>query len=298
MDKMVLEVSGHGVPPGPTRQEARFTTKLFVRLVGKPKAGMPLMRTLAVSHDIDAALRGWEYKPGVVQARLVKAADGRQVIQMRVDLGLLQIETAGRPDGQRPHDYGSYFEYLRREARVAARAGEAFVLTEEQCQEADREFVQFYHRRICWLALRNYDRAIADADHTLAFMDLVRDHAPSAEYAQAHEQYRGFVLFQRTQAAAALKLEKSKPEDAIDEIRIGLDKLRAFFAAHEPEDQMEEDGMVRHLRKIETSLRETHGIEATLQEQLDQAIANEEYETAARLRDAIRRREKTSKHEE
>jgi len=244
-----------------------------------------------VSQDIDVVLRDWDYKSGVVQARLVKAADGRQVIQMRVDLGLLQIETTGRPDGARPHNFGSYFEYLRREARVAVRAEKPFSLSEEQCQQADREFVQFYHRRICWLALRQYDRAIADADHTLAFMDFVREYSPGEEYTQAHEQYRGFVLFQRTQAAAALSLEQAKPEDAIDEIRIGLEKLRAFFASYEADEQMDEDGMVRHLRKIESSLRETHGIEATLQEQLDQAIADEEYERAAKLRDAIRQRE-------
>src|SRR5262249_53255994 len=101
---------------------------------------MPETRASAVSQDIDAAMRGWEHKPGVVQARMVKAADGRQVLQMRVDLGLLQLETTGRPDGTRPHDYATYFEYLRREARVAARAGESFVLSEEQCREADREF--------------------------------------------------------------------------------------------------------------------------------------------------------------
>src|SRR5207244_8327488 len=30
-----------------------------------------------VNQDIDAAMRGWDYKPGVVQARLVQAGDGR-----------------------------------------------------------------------------------------------------------------------------------------------------------------------------------------------------------------------------
>ena len=30
---------------------------------------------------------------------MVKAADGRQVIQMRIDLGVLQLEPEGRPDG-------------------------------------------------------------------------------------------------------------------------------------------------------------------------------------------------------
>ena len=32
------------------------------------------------------------------------------------------------------------------------------------------------------------------------------------------EPDRGFVLFQRTQAAAALQVEKNRPEDAIDEL--------------------------------------------------------------------------------
>src|SRR6516164_8958388 len=128
----------------------------------------------AMSQDIDAALRGWDFKPGVVQARLVQAADGRQVIQLRVDLGLLQIETTDRPDGARPHGCATYFEYLQKQARLAERSAQTFLLSEEQCQEADREFVQFYHRRLCWLALRHYAAATADADHTLAFMDFVR----------------------------------------------------------------------------------------------------------------------------
>jgi hypothetical protein len=243
-----------------------------------------------MSHDIDAALQGWEYKPGVVQARLVQARDSRQVIQMRIDLGVLQIETTGRPDGTRPHGCATYFDYLRQQARVAQRSGQSLVLSDEQCLEADREFVQYYHRRVCWLALRNFGRAVADADHTLAFMDFVRDHSPGEEYTQAHEQYRGFVLFQRTQAAAARAVEKGNAEAAIDAIRSGLEKMRAFFASFDYEEQMEEDGMVQQLRKMEKSLRDTHGIEATLAEQLDEAVAREDYEAAARLRDALRRR--------
>ncbi len=58
---------------------------------------------------------------------------------------------------------------------MAIRAGDDFVLSEEQCAEADREFVQFYQRRLCWLALREFSHAVADADHTtLAFMDFSR----------------------------------------------------------------------------------------------------------------------------
>jgi protein-arginine kinase activator protein McsA len=67
--------------------------------------------------------------------------------------------------------------------------------------------------------------------------------------------------------------------------------MRAFFASIDHEEQMEEDGMVQQLRRMEESLRQMHNIEATLREQLEKAVANEEYETAARLRDALKRRQ-------
>ena len=245
---------------------------------------------VAMRQDIDNALQGWEYKSGMVQARLVQAGDGRQIIQMRVDLGVLQIETSDRPDGTRPHGCATFFEYLREQARISDRAGHPFLLSEEQCQEADREFMQFYHRRLCWLALRNFANAVADADHTLSFMDFVRQHSPNEEFTQAHEQYRGFVIFQCTQARAALLAEQEKPEDAIDEILSGLEKLRAFFASYGLEEQWEDNGMVQQLRKMERSFRKQHKIDATLKEQLSQAVANEEYEKAAKLRDVLRQR--------
>jgi hypothetical protein len=240
-----------------------------------------------VSQDIDAALEGWDFNPGMVQARLVQASDGRQVLQLRIDLGILQLETSDRPDGTRPAGCATFFDFLRQHARSQP----AFVLNEEQCLEADREFVQFYHRRLCWLALHEYARAVADGDHTLAFMDLVRDHSPSEEYTQAHERYRPFVIFHRTQAAAALALEQNNAEAAVDEVRSGLARLQAFFAAVGVEEQMEEDGIVQRLRAMEQTLRQKHQVGPTLREQLDSAVAAEDYETAARIRDALRRRQ-------
>lgn len=243
-----------------------------------------------MANDIDSLLQQWEYRPGELQARIVEAGDGREVIQMRIDLGVMQIEPTGRPDGERPSGFATYFDYLLEKADQAARSEVEFQLTEEQCQEADREFVQFYHRRICWLSLEKYHRAVSDADHTLAFMDFVRDHSPDEQYVQAHEQYRGFVLFQRTQAAAAAKLNQENPESAIDEIHSGLNKLQDFFEAFGVDSEMDEHPMVQHLRRIEDSVREEHGITATLREQLAAAVEAERYEEAARLRDVMERK--------
>ena len=54
--------------------------------------------------DMDETIQGWPYEPepGEVLAREVRARDGRTVIQIRVELGVLQLEVGGRPDGTRP----------------------------------------------------------------------------------------------------------------------------------------------------------------------------------------------------
>jgi hypothetical protein len=247
-----------------------------------------------MAQDIDRALRDWEFKPGVIQARLIEAGvppNERKVIQMRLDLGILQLETTGRPDGVRPHEFDTYFDYLRHLAVRRADKGKDFVLSEKQCMEADREFMQFYHRRICWLALREYDRAIDDADHTLNFMTFVKEHSPNEEYTEQHEFYRGFVLFHRTQALAASRMEQEDPEGAIDAVNEGLEQIRSLLEENGFDDErMDEDAMIQELKNMQDRIRKTHHIDATLEEQLKLAVSREEYETAARLRDAIRKR--------
>ena len=42
---------------------------------------------LAKRKDIDILLRDWPYEPGEVSARLVRATDGREVLQMRIEMG-------------------------------------------------------------------------------------------------------------------------------------------------------------------------------------------------------------------
>lgn len=240
------------------------------------------------NQDIDAALNGWGYKPDVVQARVVTAGDGRDVLQMRLDLGIMQLEMSGRPDGTRPHGHDTFFEYLKSQAE------DEMVLDDDQCQQADREFMQFYHRRICWLALGEYGRAVTDADHTLAFMDFVRDHSPSEDYTEAHEQYRGFVLFHRTQAEAAARAEDDDPEGAVDAIRQGAKRIGAALAEADAEYDPDTDPMLAQLDRLADEIRKRHNVKETLQEQLDKAVAAEDFETAARIRDQIRRRTEPS----
>jgi hypothetical protein len=238
-------------------------------------------------HDIDFILHGWPFKPGVIAARLIRAGDGREVLQMRVEMGLLQMELTGRPDGEHPGGTDNCLQWL---GELARDQSEPFVLDPSQCMEIDREFLQFYHRRICCLALRQFTRAVADADYTLTLMDFLAAHSPDPQWTLSHEQYRPLVLFHRIQSAAMLALESSGPEAAIEAINQGLEQLREVFVRFGAEEQFDQDELVGQLGAMKESLRQEYKVGKTLAEQLSEAVAAEEYERAARLRDEIAHR--------
>lgn len=244
------------------------------------------------NQHIDRILKQWPYRPGEVDARLVEGADGREVVQLRVDLGLLQMETTGRPDGTRPGGAETYFDFL---VAAAISEGDEFELDEDQCREADREFVQFYQRRICWLSLREYRRAVKDADHNLNFMNFCAKHSPNDDWTASHEQYRPFILFHRTQAAALAEIDDGQAEKAIEELNHGLERMKAFYVEHDAVDRFEEDDLAERLQQLRDTVRNEFHIDRTLEERLTEAVAAEDYEVAAQLRDEIAKRRSNRK---
>ena len=240
--------------------------------------------------DIDHILKKWPFDPFSVNVRLLEL-NQRQVLQMRVDMGVLQLEIEGRPDGVQPGGNNTYYELLKEKAR---KDSDDFVLSEDECIEVDREFVQFYHRRVCWLQLKEFDRAVRDADHTLGLMDFCKTHSPDEQWTISHEQYRPFVLYHRTQAAALAALEmevENCGELAIKEVDDGLSELRNLFEDYDAEDQFEEDELIQRLLEFRNSLRDKYEVGMSLAEQLEQAITNEDYERAAEIRDEIKSQE-------
>jgi hypothetical protein len=235
---------------------------------------------------LDLLLSEWPYEFGQAAARLVSGADGRDVVQLRVDLGVLQMEATGRPDGVRPGGCDTYYDHLM---SLAFQEGEAFELNEERCIQIDREFMQFFHRRVAWLALRAFGRAIADADHTLALMDFSTAHAADSDWAETHEQYRPFVLFHRTQAAALVELERNEAAAAVAAVDDGLERLRKVFEAHDALDEFEDSQLALKLQELRQAITEHFELRPTLAQQLADAIATEQYELAARLRDQLSR---------
>lgn len=241
---------------------------------------------------IDKILAGWGFDPLQPNARVVRHPDGRDVLQLRVDLGVLQMETSDRPDGTQPYGFPTLLDWVRhREREVDAE----FKFSVEECLEVDREFSQYYHRRISWIQLKEFARASLDATHTLALMDACLSHSPDEEWAMLHEQHRPFVVFQRAQSLALQRVQEGgEPAEAVTELNQGIELIRDFYDKYELDQDFDDDELVQRMIQVREALRERFEIGATLDEQLAEAVARENFELAAILRDRIRKR---SQHE-
>lgn len=64
-----------------------------------------------MSRDLAPFLNDWPFDPTDICARKIRGRDGREKLQVRLDLGILQMEVQGRPDGARPHGHPSALDY-------------------------------------------------------------------------------------------------------------------------------------------------------------------------------------------
>src|SRR5688500_11830894 len=103
----------------------------------------------SLSKDILPLLKGWDYESGTINVRKINGIDGAPKLQMRLDLGLLQMEMNGRPDGVRPHGFESLLEFHENQLAEHRRVNGSdlgFHLSGEQCQMLREEALMYYQR--------------------------------------------------------------------------------------------------------------------------------------------------------
>ena len=243
-----------------------------------------------MSLDLNTILRDWPHENGNVKVRKIAGLDGREKLQLRVDLGVLQMEMTGRPDGQRPHNCDSLLEYHQRRATRAEEKGEGYELTPEQCAELQQEGIQYYHRYLSLFQINDFAGVMRDTQRNLDLFTFVAEHTDREELSWSMQQFRPYVLMMNTRARASILLGEGKFAEAMGEIERGRDAISEFFQrSNFPElvsksseiafldEWLEEVKAKRPLSKLEIMQRE-----------MEAAIAKELYERAAELRDAIK----------
>jgi hypothetical protein len=243
----------------------------------------------AMSLDLNTILKDWPHENGNIKVRKITGLDGREKLQLRVDLGVLQMEMNGRPDGQRPHRCESLLEYHQKRAARVEEKGQPYELTPEQCAELQQEGIQYYHRYLSLFQINDFAGVVRDTQRNLDLFAFVAEHTDREELSWSLQQFRPYVLMMNTRAKASILLGQGKFAEAMLEIERGRDAIAEFFQhSNFPElvsksseiafleEWLEEVKAKRPLSKLEIMQRE-----------MERAIAKELYERAAELRDAI-----------
>ena len=238
--------------------------------------------------DLNTLLEGWPHEPGQIRVRKIKGDDGREKIQLRIDLGLIQMETVGRPDGLRPHGSESLLHWHCKRARRALTAERPFSLSADECGELQQEAIQYYHRYVALFELGDFENVVLDTERNLDLFSFVAKYAEREEFAWSLEQFRPYVLMMRTRAKASLNLERNEIPAAIKEIELGRNQiLKVLKDRPDPTDTSAETEFLAEWLEELQSKRPLSKLEV-MQREMEQAIASEAYERAAQLRDAIR----------
>jgi hypothetical protein len=246
--------------------------------------------------DLDSShlLEHWDYKPGQVVVRKFKGRDGKEKIQLRVDLGMLQMNAEGRPDGKQPFGHASLHEYYQAKLykHLAEHDGNdaEFKLKAEDCSKLQLESLQYHHRYICLLQLSDYPGVIRDTERNLAVFDFVGKHAESEELAWSLRQFQPQLLMIHTRAEAMQSLEAGEYATAIEQVEQGIEDIRGFYREHSRHELTEQSAEIPSLEAWLTEIRANRPLSAKekLERALSEAVKREDYEKAARVRDALR----------
>lgn len=247
--------------------------------------------------DISTVLEGWEYRPNEISVRRVVGVDGRTKIQMRLELGLLQMEIAGHPNGQRPHGKESWLEHylsVIADYRTRHSSDEGFRLDREDCAKLAQEATQYYYRYLSLMVLEEYDGVARDTARNLSVLDLVGQYAEDEQDKLSLDQYRPYIIMMNTRARASICLQRKDYEDAMRIIEDGIQNIETFFGQHHRPEMSEQSDELTFLRNWAEEVEQHRplSLKERLQRRLTEAVASENFEQAAQLRDMIQKLDK------
>lgn len=226
--------------------------------------------------DLTSMLGEWAFDPERLNVRFLELADERTVIQVRVELGILQMERDGRPDGGED-------QLALIEARLLAEPD--LQIDAELAAGLRTEAVQIHQRYVALLSLEAYDLVVRDTTRNLRVFELCREKATERTDRGVLDQFRPQVLATRARAAALDALREDQTGEARRILDAAIFDIRADLeeSAEEPPEIALLEGM-RDVLQPQLPSSERYELERRLQA----ALAAENYELAAILRDELR----------
>jgi len=234
--------------------------------------------------DLTSLFRAWPEVPGSFPVRIIRGEDGRRLLQRRVEMGVLQMEMTGRPDGSRPQGFESILHAFRTRWQGTEPDPSA-----EELADALAEARQYLHRAMALASVGEIDAAGRDAAHARAVLAVGAALRGAAD-ARVATMLAAQAILLRVRAEVSAALPAAGSNGAIAAIDQGLDELTALLGADDVGANgiaSGASGMLRALRaslvpKLPSSQREE------LRRRLADAIRAENFELAVILRDELR----------
>ncbi len=242
--------------------------------------------------DISKILDEWPFDPLTVSARIIEGEDGLKKVQMRIDLGLIQMEYEGRPDGLRPSGYESYLDSYR----AVAASEKDFTLDPRQSFNLRQEGMQYYHRYLSLHQLKDYRGVIRDTRHNLDILNFIANYANAVEN-MTSQQHRPYVMMMNTSAKIMLKLDENNKTEALSILKAGVRQIKNVYENVLDDPQPDLSPEIFQLRELQHRITDD-GVPTELppmeklEIELQMALLSENYEEAASIRDQIARSSK------
>jgi len=237
-------------------------------------------------NQLDAILTSWRFDEAD-NVRRVRVEDDREVIQVRLPLGIEQYEIQGRPDGHRPYDKESWYHVYQ---ELAEQSPSEFCMDDERFERLKDECLLYYYRYLLFFQMQEYEFCARDTLRNLEVLDFVGQHC-TEEQITTLEQYRPYMLRMHVMARALDRLQDGggvgEALQLVDKGRRAIENLPELDVSRI--FTVERRNSLRVLTDFHRQLSELGPLSPRqrLEQQLTQAVDAEEYEEAAKLRDQI-----------
>ncbi len=165
--------------------------------------------------DLRSCLENWPYD-AENNVRTGHGADGREIILVRLPMGLEQYEMDGRPDGWRVcgMDPAPHLHPARSGATQTAASPATMAVTNGDCAALFHEAAAYLQRLNLLFRLNDWPRAERDSAQILRLLQFVKQHARGAEDDVQLELWLSHALRIHSVVRVRARLDKKPYQDA------------------------------------------------------------------------------------
>ncbi|MBN2544466.1 MAG: UvrB/UvrC motif-containing protein [Spirochaetes bacterium] len=238
--------------------------------------------------DISKILNDWMFEPGN-NIRFIKGDDSREIMQIRLPLGIEQYELNGRPDGKKPFNKESYLKYYNDKINTANAKNKKIELSNKDFQILRNESLLYYYRYLILFQLGEYLRTISDTEHNLKICEIVNKHYNN-ENKNLLLQYLPYILRINKISQAMTFLQNKEISKARNLLKDSIDEIKKIQKINTDVFEYEINRSLKHMTEILKNIKSQFPEEKDiLEEELKRAIELEDYKWAAEIRDKIKK---------